>query len=262
MIPCFLVRWSLVITLLATIHAAAEPLIVKVTVHDIERRALVFPGQDAFTTPAPLVLAFHGFNSTYLTMASTRLHLAWPAATVVYPLGLTTMSKRYLREVPAWQAAPGRDDDRDVAYVDALLVELKKVVRVDERRIYATGMSNGALFCYVLLVERPRLFAGFACVAGAADFVADATLPRPILIIQGRMDTVVSTKAAERTRDLLRKLNGCGAMAWPWAFHYLSYHPCASGQPVIWRLHNGGHDWPGDATTMIVRFFQEQELKE
>jgi len=250
------IHWSILLILLAA-RAIAEPLIFKVTVNDVERQALVFPGAHADTAPSPLVFAFHGFGGSPLSMAATKIHQAWPEATVVYPLGSPAYSKRAGKDVPAWQGGPDRDGDRDVEFIDVLLVDLQRTLKVDDRRIYAAGISNGALFCAILLVERPEVFAGFACVAGAADFVRDAAKPRPVLIIQGRADTTVKPNDAKRTRDLWKKLNGCGDRKQEWSPGYTSYRPCASGQPVIWHLHNGGHTWPGDATEMIVKFFKE-----
>ena len=251
-----MLHWSLIFLLLLS-PVLAEPFILKVTVAGVERRALVFPGNEAYATPTPVVLAFHGFSGSHTSMATTRLHRAWPQATVVYPLGLPTFSQRHQRNVPAWQPSPGRDGDRDVLFIDVLLEELRQTMMVDSRRIFAAGLSNGALFCYVLLVERPRVFAGFAGVAGAVDFVRMATIPRPVLMIQGKNDMTVTAAAAQATRDLLLKINGCGNGESVWSPGYISYEPCASGQPVIWRLHDGGHDWPEDASGMIVKFFQE-----
>jgi len=250
------IHWWIVLLLLAA-RAVAEPVIFKVTVNDVERQALVFPGMHADTTPSPLVFAFHGFHGSSLAMAATNIHEVWPEATVVYPLGSPAYSRNAKKDVPAWQNGPGNDGDRDVEFIDVLLVDLQRTFNVDDRRIYATGISNGALFCCILLLERPQVFAGFACVAGAADFVRDATEPRPVLIIHGKADTTVKPDAAKHTRDLWKKLNGCGDRKQEWMPGYTSYQPCASGQPVIWRLHNGGHTWPGDATEMIVKFFKE-----
>jgi len=246
--------WLLVLVFIAVHATATEPLIFKVTVNDVERQALVFPGKKAFKSRSPLVFAFHGFHGSPLAMAATKIHKEWPEATVVYPLGLPAWSNNSKKFVPAWQGGPGRDDDRDVAFIDVLLVDLQQTLKVDTRRIYATGISNGALFCYILLLKRPQLFAGFACVAGAADFVGEATVPKPVLIIHGKDDTTVSPDAAIHTRDHLRKLNGCGDKETEWAKGYTSYQPCT--QPVIWHMHNGGHVWPGDATKTIVKFFK------
>jgi polyhydroxybutyrate depolymerase len=251
------IHWSSVLLILLATRATAAPMIFKVTVNDMDRQALVFPGTHARAIPSPVVFAFHGFGGSPLSMAATKIHEAWPEATVVYPLGSPAYSKRAEKEVRAWQGGPGRDGGRDVEFIDVLLVDLQRTLEVDDRRIYAAGLSNGALFCGILLLERPNVFAGFAFVAGAADFVRDATVPRPVMMIHGKADTTVKPEAARRTRDLWRKLNGCGNRQVEWAPGYLNYQPCTSGQPVIWRLHNGGHRWPGDATEMIVRFFQE-----
>jgi polyhydroxybutyrate depolymerase len=250
-------RFALLSLLLITTRALADPFFCTVMVNGTERRALVYPGNHAYDSPAPLVFAFHGFTGSDLSMATTKLHLAWPAATVVYPLGLTKYSQRHQRLVPAWQPSPGEDNNRDVLFIDALLAKLHQVLLIDDRQIFSAGISNGALFCYVLLVERPQLFAGFACVAGAADFVQEATVPRPILFIQGRFDTTVLLSSTKRTRNIMCKLNRCGNQQVEWAPGYFSYLPCASGQPVIWHQHNDGHIWPKDATTMITRFFKE-----
>lgn len=60
--------------------------------------------------------------------------------------------------------ATGSDD---VAYVDALLDEVRRAVRVDEARLYATGMSNGGAMSFRLACERADVFAAVAPVAGA-----------------------------------------------------------------------------------------------
>lgn len=242
--------------------ALAAPVTLTLTVDGLERQALVYPGKDAAAVPSPLLLAFHGFGDSAENMAKyTRLHEAWPQATVVYPVGLPVFSQRRQKRVPAWQIAPGVAGDRDLHFTDALLDALANDFRVDPQRIYATGMSNGALFCYLLLTTRPARFAAFAPVAGAApNIVAAATVPRPVLIIHGKNDSVVKPAYAEATRDRLRVLNGCGEQTVEWAPGYLSYQPCTSGLPIIWRLHDGGHGWPRDATNHIVRFCREQTL--
>lgn len=252
---------GLLVTLVSALHADAIER--KVTVDGVVRTALVYPGKRAATTPAPLVFAFHGFSGHAADIAGwSHLHVSWPEATVVYPQGLPTWSRRLKRMVPAWQAAPGRDDDRDLRYMDALIADLSTAYKVDPHRIYAAGISNGALFCYVLLTKRPQVFAAFAPVAGACGFVQDATVPRPVLMVQGKRDSVVKLAQAEATRDLLLALNGCGLDTVEWAPGYRSYQPCASGQPIIWYTHNGGHIWPEGITTAIVKFFGAYRLED
>ena len=236
------------------------PVTRRLVVNGVERMALVFPGRHALNAPSPLIFAFHGFSGSSRSMSTTRLHVAWPEATVVYPEGIRVHSRRFGYDVPAWQSAPGRDNDRDVRFIDQLLVDLHTSYQIDDRRVYVAGVSNGAIFAYVLLTMRPQSFAAFGIVAGAAGFTRLATVPRAVLIIQGKHDQTIRPQWAVETRDLLRQLNGCGMDEQEWAPGYISYQPCASGCPIIWHLHDGGHDWPHDATGKIVKFFQGQAL--
>lgn len=248
---------------LPTMHSAAYSTTQRLIVDGVERTALIFPGKDAQFTPAPLVLVFHGFTGNSWNMSRiARIHELWPEATVVYPQGLRVYSRRLRRMVPAWQPNPGRDNDRDVHFIDMLLDTLRTAYKVDEARIYATGSSNGAMFCYTLFIMRPQHFAAFGIVAGSSENIQDATIPRPFLIIHGTKDTSVPMEQAVKARDFIRCLNGCGEKTKKWDTGYLSYQPCPTDQPVIWHQHPGGHIWPVDASTQIVRFFKEHTLPE
>ena len=47
--------------------------------------------------------------------------------------------------------AEGKPDD--VAFIGKLLDKLSLVLNVDTKRVYACGMSNGAMMCYRLAAE-------------------------------------------------------------------------------------------------------------
>src|ERR1019366_7477165 len=64
----------------------------------------------------------------------------------------------------------------DVAYVRALLNDLATIVDIDPRRVYAAGMSNGAMMAYRLAAECADRFAAIAAVAGPMG-IDD---PRPV----------------------------------------------------------------------------------
>ena len=69
---------------------------------------------------------------------------------------------------PGWQKTFGDQDDRDLKFFDAVLATLKKDYKVDEKRIYATGHSNGGGFTYLLWAARGEVFAAVAPCAAAA----------------------------------------------------------------------------------------------
>jgi polyhydroxybutyrate depolymerase len=54
----------------------------------------------------------------------------------------------------------------DLAYVDKLLDELENTLCIDLDRVYATGISNGAMFVHRLGCDMPDRFAAIAPVAG------------------------------------------------------------------------------------------------
>jgi polyhydroxybutyrate depolymerase len=207
---------------------------VKITLDGIVRQALVDPGKDAATTPSPLVFAFHGATQTSAGMAKLGLSQAWPEATIVYPDGPPRPSSVVFgATVPGWQNHPGEYDDQDVRFVDALLKQMSATYRVDERRVFATGLSNGAAFCYLLMKMRPEQFAAFAPVAAAATpSLKWAPVPRPVLITHGEADPI-RLSWAEWARNQVQRLNGCGTNTMDWARGAVLFQPCASGQPVI-----------------------------
>jgi len=240
----------------AALPAQAQRVTLKVTVEGVERTAVVDPGSDAAVTPSPVVLAFHGLggpNAAREMAQEVRIKDAWPEATVVYPQGLP-----FAQGDTGFLTIPGDAGDRDLKFVDALLQTLGSTYKVDERRVYATGYSNGSHFTLHLLAARPERFAAFAPVAGGGDIhVRWATVPRPVLLTVGKRDLLYET---ERSRNQILRLNDCSAETTEWLPGALLYQPCSSGQPVIVYLHAGAHIWPADATARIVQFFKEHTL--
>lgn len=241
-------------------HTSEE---VSLQVEGTSRTALVYPGAQALYRPSPLVFVFHGFTGNARHAARLyNMHTAWKEAIVVYPQGLVVNSPRLRRSGPGWQHRPGDYGDRDLRFVEALSKELANRYKVDTKQVYACGMSNGGLFCFVLLVEQSYHFAAFAPVAAAAGlFLARARTPRPVLMINGKADRLVPIEAAERTRDWMRRLNGCGNEEKEWAKGYITYLPVKDNNHVVWHAHEGGHIWTPDATEHIVRFFKEHRLR-
>lgn len=248
-------------------------------IEGVTREALVYVPPTAKTTPAPLVFAFHGHGGTMKNVASGKAyHRLWPEAIAVYMQGLNTPGRLTDPQglKPGWQAFAGDQDDRDLKFFDAVLTTLKTDYRVDEKRVYATGHSNGGGFTYLLWSERGDVFAAVAPSAAAAlvagvpnglpeqlaRLAAKARKgmkelkPKPVLHIAGEKDTLVKFEWQKRTIDALRKLNGCDE-GQPWGERCTIY-PSKTGTPVVAYIHPGGHQAPEDAQALIVKFFKEQ----
>jgi polyhydroxybutyrate depolymerase len=82
-----------------------------------------------------------------------------------------------------------------VGFVDFIIKKLTADFHISERRIYATGISNGGIFCHYLAVSLPMTFAAIAPVIGSiAENVALSAkpdFPLSVLMINGTDDPLV-----------------------------------------------------------------------
>jgi polyhydroxybutyrate depolymerase len=235
----------------------------KLTVNGVEREALVYAPPKAKLEATPLVFAFHGHGGTMeKAAASFHIHKAWPDALVVYPQGLRTPGKLTDPEGKrtGWQSNAGHMEDRDLQFFDAMLAKLKEHYKVDARRIYSTGHSNGGGFTYLLWAERGEHFAAMAPSASAGLKEMAKLKPKPAMHIAGENDELVKFAWQSRMIEHLKKLNGCGpGVAWPENPH-CTLHPSTTGTPFVTALHDGGHKYPEQAPAAIVQFFRQHAL--
>lgn len=249
------------------------------TVDGVTREALVYIPPAAKTAPTLLVFAFHGHGGTMKSAASGMgYHRLWPEAVVVYMQGLNTPGRLTDPEgkKPGWQSHATDQENRDLKFFDAVLASLKKDYKIDERRIYSTGHSNGGGFTYLLWSERGDVFAAVApsaasCAIGELPNDLPPALaqiaariqknmkplkPKPVMHIAGETDPLVKFTWQKRTIDALIKLNGCGE-GQPWNERCTLY-PSKTGTPVVTYIHPGGHQSPADYEELVVKFFKDQ----
>jgi len=280
----------LLLLALACSRSRPEPIRLAPGDHDLvlqhqgrERGYLVHvPPQARDALALPVVLNFHGGGSNaaaqrdYSLMDRTADQEGFLA---VYPDGSGPRSSRIL----TWNAgrccgyAMEQDID-DVGFVLALLDDLARRTPVDRSRIYATGLSNGAMMAYRLAVDAAEHVAAIAPVAGAMG-VEGGTPARaiPVLHIHSVDDpralyeggegppfpwtnrTVVHKAVEEAIREWV-EFNGCPTQPTiettivaeegrPDAGHTATGHryaPCEGGADVVfWQLTGAGHVWPG-----------------
>ena len=228
------------------------------TVDGVPREALVCVPPHATTQATPVIFAFHGHGGSMRNVARNwAYHTLWPDALVVYPQGLDTPGRLTdpAGTKPGWQAAAGDQGDRDLKFFDAMLASLRKDYRVDDRRIYCTGHSNGGGFTYLLWAERGDQFAAFAPAASAGAQSLSKLKPKPVFHVAGENDPLVKFAWQQRMIDALRRLNQCGP-AQPPENGCLTY-PSKIGAPVVTFIRPGGHEFPAEAPPLIVAFFQQ-----
>lgn len=253
---------SLITSLLFIAQAtAAEPRTaerMEWTIDGVKREADVFLVKTAKDEPAPLVFGFHGHGGSMRNAArSFRLHDVWPEAIVVYMQGLNTPGKLTDPEgkKPGWQPAQGEQGDRDLKFFDAVLATLKEKHKVDEKRIYSTGHSNGGGFTYLLWSERPTVFAAVAPSAAVGHRGMKPLTPKPVMHVAGENDKLVKYEWQKLTMTRLKSLNECGEGT-EWGKN-CTLHPSKTGNPVVTLIHPGAHGYPEEAPELIVKFFKE-----
>lgn len=245
---------------LASLRAQADPVRREWMVDGVAREALIHLPAGAKTEAAPVIFAFHGHGGTMRNAArSFGYHRLWPEAVVVYPQGLNTPGRLTDPEgkKPGWQHGVGDQGDRDLKFFDVMLASLRAELRVDDRRIYATGHSNGGGFTYLLWAARPDQFAAFAPSAAAAARSLAQLRPKPMLHVGGEADPLVKFAWQKATIDKVRELNQCGE-GQP-AGEFTTFYPSKVGAPVYTYITGGNHQFPPAAAAAIVKFFQSQQ---
>lgn len=109
-------------------------------------------GYDA-ARPTPLVLAFHGLNldaQEMIRISGLNRQADISGFIVVYPNGTGT-KKSWNGGHCCGEAA--MDNVDDVGFVRTLIDEVAALVNLDQKRVYATGFSNGAIMVYRLACE-------------------------------------------------------------------------------------------------------------
>lgn len=260
--------------------------------HDGRRRSYYvhLPPRFAERGPLPVVLSFHGGGG------AAASHKAWvrldrladrEGFVAVYPDGTGRFGRRLL----TWNAgtccglARRRGVD-DTGYALALLDQLARWLPLDHTRVYATGMSNGAMMAYRLAAEAGDRIAAIAPVGAAMALERFAPRrPVPVLHFHSVDDpralyagglgppfpftrSRVQHNPVEAELARWAEVNGCAsepretdARSAPAdrfdAGHTairLEWGPCSSGAEVaLWKLTGAGHVWPGSPDARAPR---------
>ena len=94
----------------------------------------------------------------------------------------------------------------DVETLTVLLDEITANYRVDEDRLYLTGLSMGGFGTFSLASEHPERFAAIAPVCGGGNRLMQWTLKgMPAWVFHGGKDTVVLPSESERMVEMFKK---------------------------------------------------------
>ncbi|MBE9532295.1 MAG: hydrolase, partial [Proteobacteria bacterium] len=166
----------------------------------------------------------------------------------------------------------------DILLTKALIEQLVKENNIDRKRIYATGLLNGALFTLRLACDMADELVAFAPVMASmpADYIGQCRPAKrvPIIIINGTNDKMIPWNggtspfggsfssggklvSVEKTVEFWREHNDCSPSAYTAALPDLDkkdgtrvrvaeYKNCYKGSALRHvTIENGGSAWPG-----------------
>jgi polyhydroxybutyrate depolymerase len=231
--------------------------------------------------PIPVVLMFHGSGSSGILFEACGMDdvADRKGFIVVYPDAISADR--------TWSDGRGKNDPvregiDDVGFVSALIDYLETKANVNPDRIYAAGMSNGAMMCHRLGCELSDKIAAIGAVSGTIMVDrCEPTRPVPIIMVYGTADHVVAWDGSPGvgrdhpsvpyTIDVWKKANGCkGDTKLPY-FETGNVHAEYQGDSsygadvVLCTIEGGGHEWPVSESFNVNEalwdFFEEHLMK-
>jgi len=152
----------------------------------------------------------------------------------------------------------------DVGFASDIIDWFEGNYNIDESRIYATGMSNGAMFSYLLGANLTGTFAGIApvCSPMTLNIFEEDLSPLTVIVTMGTADPIVPYNGSNWTysinetitiwADVDNTTTGPVETVWgPTAsdstvVHRYVYSGGTDGTEVIlFKVDGGGHTWPG-----------------
>lgn len=232
----------------------------QIKVNDQKRSFITYaPKSIDSTKTTPLVFNFHGGGMSALEqMFYTEMNDSAEnqGFIVVYPQGIES----------DWNVGFDMDYDEgsdDVSFVKAILRQLGKEYNIDEKAIFATGLSRGGFFTYRLAIEMPETFAAIAAIGAPMPNQVqqrhNSNEKVAVLLAQGDADVIVKFEgkdsaylSAQQTTDYWINHNQNNSQA---ETEYVNTSNDGTeviintykgnADVVLIQIKNGGHTWPG-----------------
>jgi len=218
----------------------------------LERRFVVTVPESAVDGRAvPLVLAFHGVNSTPEAFLAVTDFPAKAAAEGFIVAAGEGVGRSWNAGVCCDPAAAMNIDD--VQFARDMAAAIQAEYCIDPEQILATGFSNGGAMTFRLACQAADLFAATSPVAGGIASSCEPQRDRSVLIIQNVDDPLVPFVLGEVAFDQLADRNACSderVVTEPASNTVCDAAPvCGDGTTTELCAVSGiSHVWPGGAT--------------
>jgi polyhydroxybutyrate depolymerase len=256
---------------------------------DYKRRYMLYSPANAHALkgPRPLVLVIHGGGSTDRGMLKLDKR-RWNKLAdqhgfyVAYPNAV----KRH------WDFGEGLTSDNldhrvdDLAYFRKVIDDISARKRIDQRRVFATGISRGGQSSYYLACNMPeRIRAVMPIAMSLPEFMLDECQSGPpvgiaimngtadpqvpytggwIKVFRKKRDIVLST---DKTLDLWRARNKCAGTPVlstnidkpgdKTSVSITDWAKCKGAPVKLYKIINGGHTWPSGLQYLSTRLVGE-----
>lgn len=233
------------------------------TARGLERKGIVCPPtRSSGDGGAPVVFVFHGHGGTAkFAQRGWQVEAKWPEAVVVYLQGLPSKGiTDPAGEKNGWETQRNSDPDRDLAFFDAAFATMKSEFKIDPKKVFAAGHSNGGSMAYLLWARRGDLFAAVGPSSSVAAWMRPELKPKPAIVVAGKKDPIVPFALQSFGHDGLKKIDGCDPSAgkpWPVGGAEATRFEGTAGVPFVTWVHEGGHEMPKGSVEAIVAFFKE-----
>lgn len=215
----------------------------------------------------PVVFVFHGglgSPDNVERMAKLTEKADKEGFVVIYPYGTGPFDKKLLTW-NTWECCgyAHKKNIDEIEYVKSILMEIKEKFSVDSTMIFATGISNGGMMCYLLACELSNEFAAIAPVVATMfdENQCDSDSELSMVIFNSLDDkhipyeggigeesiVQVDKMPVEKVVDFWTKRFNCSFVNKSEAesYHKITFKNQSETEIVFYRMLSGGHSWPG-----------------
>lgn len=174
-----------------------------ITVDETPREFILYvpSGYDP-STPTPIVIMLHGSNqhpnnmyenTTWVKKAEEEVILVVFPASWKYPLLEDgKIHEKWNTVALAQLAPPGTELKDDVKFIRTIIEDLKVTFNIDNKRIFASGFSNGGGFVITRLIpEMNDVFAAYS--TGGAALLGEAEVNEVPITVSASLYSVIGT---------------------------------------------------------------------
>jgi polyhydroxybutyrate depolymerase len=229
----------------------------------------------------PVVFVFHGGGGNPDNIEKTTDFSAKAdkeGFIVVYPYGTGSFPKKLLTW-NTWDCCGYADKKNidDVSFIKKVLEIIKTKYSVNQNMIFATGLSNGGMMCYLLACEMPDQFAAVAPVAATMFDENQCTANSEIsMIIFNSIDdkhipyeggigdesiVKVEKMPVEKVVNFWVNKFNCVLLNKTEVSSYnkIDYMNKKGTEIIFYKMMGGGHSWPGGQRG---RLFADKPVKD